>query len=117
MDFHPPLYYAIAAIVQYPLESFSVLIRLLAARWVSVAMGVVTVAIAYAVGLELWSDRRGWVLASATLVSFQPMITFCTSIMNNEALEIVLFSAGLLVSLKIIKRGITLRYALLFGLV
>ncbi len=104
--FHPPLYYMALAAVQWPLEGTSILVRLLACRWLSVVLGLATVALAYGAGRELWPSRPGRALSLATLVSFQPMLTFCTAIVNNEALEITLFSACLLFSLQAIRRGL-----------
>ncbi|MBN1317294.1 MAG: glycosyltransferase, partial [Anaerolineales bacterium] len=114
-SFHPPLYYVLAALVHRPLESFSILVRLLATRWVSVGMGIITVAVAYAAGLELWPGRRGLALLLATLVSFQPMATFCAAILGNEALMILFYSTCLLMALKVINSGMTLRNAIWLG--
>ena len=115
--FHPPLYYAVVAVVQGMLEGSSILVRTLANRWLSVVLGAVTVALAHKAGHELWPDRPGWPLLLATLVSFQPMNTFCTAIINNQALEIALFSAGLMVSFCVIRQGMTWRRGVALGLV
>lgn len=115
MSFHPPFYYAIQAAVQWSLEQRSILVRLLAGRWVSVALGVATVALAHVTGRELWPGRPGRALLLATLVSFQPMVTFCTATVGNEAMEIALFSACLVVLLWAVRGGLTARRALTLG--
>jgi glycosyltransferase involved in cell wall biosynthesis len=115
VGFHPPLYYLIQAVPQLFLERWSILVRLLAGRWVSVLAALATTWIAYAVGRELWPDRLGRPLLLATLVSFHPMVTFCTAILGNLALEMALFSACLLVSLRVITRGLTTPRALTLG--
>lgn len=115
-SFHPPLYYAIAALVHRPLEPYSILVRILAIRLLSVVMGVITVALAYAAGLELWCGRRGWALLLAILVSFQPMATFCAAIVGNEVLVTLFYSACLLVTLKVINKGMSLQNALWLGI-
>jgi glycosyltransferase involved in cell wall biosynthesis len=115
VSFHPPLYYVLLALVQWPLEGASILVRVLACRWVSTVLGVVTVAVAYAAGRELWPQRAGWALVLATLVSFQPMATFSTAVIGNQALEIALFSACLLVSLRIVRHGLTWQRSLALG--
>ena len=115
LSFHPPLYYAVAAIAQWSLRTHSILVRNLVCRWLSVTLGVAAVAAAHRAGRELWPARPGWPLLLATLVSFQPMFTFSTSIVGNTALEIAFFSAALVVAVRLIRQGITLRRALLLG--
>jgi len=114
--FHPPLYYALLAAIQKPLEGASILVRLLANRWLSVALGLVTVALAYRVGRDLWPDRPGWALLLATLVSFQPMFTFMTASVSNQMMEIVLFSGCLWISLRVMHGGLNVWRALALGL-
>jgi len=78
-------------------------------------LGVATVALAYGAGRLLWPHRRSRALLLGSLVSFQPMLTFTTSIINNSALEIALFSACLLVSLHVILAGLNWRRGILLG--
>ena len=115
LSFHPPLYFAALAVVQGVLEGSSILVRILANRWLSVLLGLVTVTSAYAAGRQLWPGQDRWALLLATLVSFQPMNTFCTAIISNQALEIALFSAVLLTSLYAMRGGMTWRRGLVLG--
>ena len=105
--FHPPLYYAGVALAQRPLEGASILARTFASRGVSVLLGVALTAIACLVGRELWPGREGWALALGVLVGFHPEATFLTTTITNQALELVLFSACLLVMLRWVLRGPT----------
>lgn len=114
-SYHPPLYYLLSGLVQAALESQSILIRLLASRWVSLLLALATVLLSYRAGRELWPGRRGWPLLLATLVSFQPMVTFSGAVMGNLALETTLFSVFLLVSLKTIRGGLTGRRGAVLG--
>ncbi len=113
---HPPLYYAGAAAVQAPLEWASIRVRLLASRWFSVVLAVIAAGLAYGVGRELWPRRPGWALALAMMATFQPMATFVSSVVSNEAMEIALCSACTLVVLRALGRGLTWRRATLLGL-
>jgi len=112
---HPPLYYLLQAPVQAAFEGRSVLFRLLASRWLSVLMGLVTVILAYATGRELWPRRPGAWLLLATMVGFQPMFAFVSSVMGSLVLEVALFSGCMLLTLRVIQRGLTTRRAVLLG--
>jgi Predicted membrane protein (DUF2142) len=114
--FHPPFYYVLVAAVQKPLEGTSILVRLLASRWLSVVLGLVIVILAYRVGRELWPTCPAWALLLATLASFQPMITVATATVGNQTLEIALFSGCLWISLRIIRWGLNVRRALTLGI-
>ncbi|MHB1295904.1 MAG: glycosyltransferase [Anaerolineae bacterium] len=113
---HPPLYYTLSAVVQRVLEPWSVRVRWLANRWLSVVMGVIAVACAYGVGRAVWPCSKGRALLLGVLVAFQPMFSLVTSVVNNQALEIALFTAFLWVGLWGMRRGLSMRTALILGL-
>jgi GT2 family glycosyltransferase len=115
--YHPPFYYALVAGVHVLLRHQSILVRLLAGRWLSVLFALVSVWAAYRIGEDLWprAPERGLLLG--LLVSFQPMHTFSTSIVSNSALEIALFSLLLWMSLRVVNRGLTVRLGVQMGLV
>jgi GT2 family glycosyltransferase len=113
--YHPPLYYILTGAVQAPLEQQSILVRLLASRWVSLLLTLATVLIAHQAGRELWPDRQGWPLLLATLVSFHPVLTFSGAVMGNQSLEIALFSACLLVCLRSLRSGLSASQGLMLG--
>lgn len=112
---HPPLYYLLAAALQGLLEGETVFVRLLAVRWLSVLFGVSVAALAYRAG-RLIFQNDAWALLLATLVSFQPMITFLMSIANNGSMEIAMFSVCLVMILAILLSGLSLRRAWLLGI-
>lgn len=102
---HPPLYYGLVALVQLPLEGYSLLMRLAAGRWLTVCLGAAVVWLAHKVGQCVWPNKPGLALLLASIVSYQPMLTFVTSILGNQALEVALYSALLGLSLLIVVQG------------
>ena len=115
-SYHPPLYYAIVGAVQWLFEGERITVRVWVSRLVSVLMGVITVWLSYAIGLELWPQRRGRALLLGVLVSFHPHLTFLTATVTNMALEIALISATTLLSLRLVHRGMTVQRGLGLGL-
>lgn len=115
--YHPPLHFALMGAVQAPLEGASIRWRLGASRWLSVALGLLTVGLTFYIGRELWPRRPDLALLLATLVSFQPMFSFSTATVTNIMLEIALFSACLLVLLRILRAGISPARAVGLGVV
>jgi glycosyltransferase involved in cell wall biosynthesis len=112
---HPPLYYTLQAVVHQLAQAPNALVRLAWMRLLSVLMGVLAVAFTYQTVRVIWPDRGWLALATATLVSFQPMFTFMTATVNNGALEILSYAA-LAWSLAIIARhGMTSQRGLLLG--
>lgn len=107
---HAPLYYWLAGSLQALLEDKSIFVRILANRWLSVFFGVVAVALAYRAGKELWQSETGPCFL-ATLVSFQPMMTFMTAVISDGALGIAMLSACTVVMLRVIRAGWTARRA------
>jgi hypothetical protein len=112
---HPPLYYFLIGAVQSWLEDKSIIVRILFNRWVSVFIGVVAVALSYRAGKEIWQDE-GWACFLASLVCFQPMVTFLTSVVGDGALGIAMFSACTWLILRVIRKGWTARRALAIAL-
>lgn len=107
---HPPLYFLLIGAIQASLEDQSILVRILVNRWFSVFLGVLTVALAYRAGKEIWRDEA-WACFLATLVSFQPMLTFMTAVINDGALGIAMMSACTVIILRVIRLGWTVRRA------
>jgi hypothetical protein len=108
---HAPLYYLIGGVVQSWFEDKSIMVRILANRWFSVFLGVVAVALAYRAGKEIWRSQA-WACFLATLVSFQPMMSFITSVIGDGAPGIVMLSACTVVMLRVIRDGWTVRRAI-----
>lgn len=117
MRYHPPLYPLLLASVQKPLSRVSIRWRLLACRWVSLLLGLCVVALAFGAGREIWPDNPQRALILATLVSFQPMLTFTTATVSNIALEVALFSAILWIGLRVWRNGLDWENALFLAVV
>ena len=83
---HPPVYYALAALVLWPFSASSILTQLYVLRFLSVLMSLVTIVAVYAVGNWLSPGRPARVWAAASLVVFLPMHSFATAALNNDAL-------------------------------
>jgi GT2 family glycosyltransferase len=115
--YHPPFYYAVIAGVHMLLSHQSILVRLLAGRWTSVVLALVSVWAAYRIGEKLWPRTPARAALLGVLVAFQPMHTFVTSIVNNGALEIALFSLLLLVTLEVVDHGLTVKRGVQIGLI
>jgi hypothetical protein len=115
--YHPPIYYAVIAGAHKLLSHQSILVRLLAGRWISVVLSLVSVWAAYRIGENLWPRTPARTVLLGVLVSFQPMHTFVTSIVNNGALEIALFSLLLLVTLEVVDHGLTVKRGVQIGLI
>jgi len=115
---HPPLYHLLVSLCERPLAGFGLIWQLSASRLLSIALGVSTVLLSFATGRTIWKDDNSILpLTLATLVSFQPMTTFTFSTVTNVSLDIALFSALLLLSVRTIYFGLTLKRGLLLGLI
>ena len=80
---HAPLYYVAGATVNKLLGDASPFTRVLAVRWVSSAIGVLAVFLAWLLAAQVF--RREWLqLAAAGLVALQPMIAFLSGIVSND---------------------------------
>jgi len=63
----PPLYYALLALIQRPLEDKSIGVRLLACRWLSILIGMGLVGLTYRAGHALWPGQSNRALLLGTL--------------------------------------------------
>lgn len=111
---HPPLYYALQAIIHQIGAAQNILTRMEWMRLFSVLLGVATVICAYGAARALWNDAR-FALLIATLVSFHPLFTFFTSVVNNAALEFLCFGALTWTLVLIARRGMTIRRGAMLG--
>ena len=115
---HPPFYYMLCALIQAALERSSILVRILACRGFSILLGCVTVLLAFFTGRMLWPDRRQLALLLAILVGFHPQLNRAYfSVMSNGALETMLFSTFIYISVSIIIRGISIQRSVALGLI
>ncbi len=71
-------------------------------RWLSVALGAVTIVLVYVIGLEIFSDDnprcrsiqnpKTLALAAAAVLAFIPRFTFISAVLNDETLLAVIIS-------------------------
>jgi len=114
---HPPLYYALQAIVHQIASAQNILARMMWMRGLSVLLGAATVACAYGAARVVWQGQKWLPLLVATLVSFHPLFTFFTSVVNNAALEYLCFGALAWVMALIARRGMNAQRGVILGLV
>jgi 4-amino-4-deoxy-L-arabinose transferase-like glycosyltransferase len=73
------------------------------------------VALAYGIARQVYPRRRTMWFTVPVLVSFQPMFTFTTSVVNTDALLIVAFCALIYLSIRALKTRLSLGLALGIG--
>jgi uncharacterized membrane protein len=93
----PPLYYLLAVPFHALLGGRTETQQYLAIRLLSVTLGTLAVALTYALGRLLVPQRREFALALAALVGFNPMYTFMSAAVSNDALINLVYPALLLV--------------------
>ncbi|PJF31918.1 MAG: hypothetical protein CUN51_02965 [Candidatus Thermofonsia Clade 1 bacterium] len=73
-------------------------------RWLSVALGALTVWLTYLLARELFPQREGIALLSMATVAFNPMFLFISASVNNDNLSNMLATALLVSIARLIKR-------------
>jgi 4-amino-4-deoxy-L-arabinose transferase-like glycosyltransferase len=110
----PPLYYLLATPF-YLLGGQTQTSQVVAVRIFSTLLGTIAVALTYALGRVLAPGRRPYALALAAIVGFNPMFTFMSAAISNDALINAIYPALLLV-LCLLLRQRAIRWAWLLGL-
>lgn len=82
---YQPGFYLISSLGYRITYNQSLINRIYATRFISVGLSLLMVGLAYLLGWEL-SRNKGWSLLLATLISFQPMISFLFAGVNNDNL-------------------------------
>ncbi|MBN1921277.1 MAG: glycosyltransferase family 39 protein [Anaerolineae bacterium] len=85
-------------------------------RLTSFIFGVLTIIAAWGLGLEAFGNRRA-ALLTAALVAFHPQFVFMSSVVSNDSAAAALCTAGLWTVARILRHGVTLRNAIIAGLV
>ncbi len=86
-------------------------------RFLSVALGTASVVLCQALVRAIWPDRR-WVAAMAmALAAFNPMFVFIAGSVNNDNLIVLLSTWTLLLLVRVLKEGITMRRAVTLAVV
>ncbi len=121
-EFHqPPLYYLLAAPAWAAAAPASPAAARAAARGVSILIGAVGVwliaALAWAVGPPAGSTRDALALAAAGFAALLPMRLATAASVSNDTLAEAIFTAGLLLMVRMVRDGLSLRRAAGLGLV
>lgn len=86
-------------------------------RVLSVLMGATTVLITYLIALEVFPGHQALAAGAAALNAFNPQFIFISGAVNNDNLVIALASLSLLLIIRLIKRGGSMRNFILTGIV
>ncbi|HEX5166512.1 MAG TPA: hypothetical protein VFV93_14005 [Thermomicrobiales bacterium] len=113
---HPPLYYVVS-VPAYKLAGSDHLAQLYAVRLVSIPFFLLTVWLTYLTARMLFPTDNLIVLGAPAIVAFQPQLGFEGAIVNNDMLAIVFGTLLLYLCLRAIRDGLSIRLALIIGLV
>ena len=112
-----PLPYLLGALAYRLAYGGSLIARVFAVRLLSVAFAVGTVLCAFLIVREVFPGQRALWWTVPVLVSFQPMFTFVTAVVNSDGLLILLYSIMLYLMVRTLMRGWGLRVATAAGVV
>jgi len=107
---NPPLYYFLSSIVYKLFSDGNLFTRVISVRILSLSFFVLSVFIAYKIGEVIFEKKKILPLVLASLVAFKPMLVFSSTGILPDPLTNLIFSATILLSLKIIQKGILIRY-------
>ncbi len=113
---YPPLYYLTALPFYNFVYGANLADRIFSARILSLILGLGLAVVTYKIGFLLWKEKL-MALALATMVCFQPMISFVGAGFHPDNLLNLLYSVGLFILLLIIKNGLKVKYLFLLGIV
>jgi hypothetical protein len=98
----------------FPWQGYALAVHLV--RFLSVAMGMVTVGFGYAIALEMFKGDRWLATGATTITAFNPMFVFISGAVNNDNLVIAFCAAATWLLIRIAKQGATLKRVMLLGL-
>ena len=113
---HPPLYYALAA-AWYRLGALALGGAALE-RWIrllSTLLSLGTLVLVFSVAKHFLPDRALPQIATVAAAAFLPLFTYMSAVVNNDALNILLFTATLLLLVRGCLEGFSLRRAFWLG--
>ncbi len=112
---YPPLYYVLDAPFYQAVYSHSLIDRVYASRILSVILSVLLVLVAYKIGFEIWGKGyKPFVLA--TMVGFQPMVSFVGAGIHPDNLLNLLCAIVLWLCILVLKNGVKFKYLILLSL-
>ncbi len=86
-------------------------------RFLSVIMGAVSVALAYAIAYEAWPGSRWLPPLAAALVAFNPMFLFISGSVNNDNLMVLLGTWTLLLLVRVLRDGLSTQRSITLAVV
>ncbi len=114
---HGPAYYLALAPAYLATEHGSIFSQLTLMRLTSALLGALVVLFTYLLAREL-APRRPWVaVLAALLVAYEPMYGFISGIVNNDVGVNVTAAALELLLIRLLRRGITIPWGALTGIV
>jgi hypothetical protein len=114
---YTPEYYALSALGYYAFDWGDIFDRLLGVRLISVLLGGLSTLFVWLFARELFRREGFLPNTSALCVAFLPQFGFISGVVNNDNLLITLASLELYLLARSLRRGLTLRLALLIGVV
>jgi len=111
-----PLYYMLGALVYRLVYDADLQGRVFAVRLFSVALTGLMVLVSYFLAADVLPGRRDVALTVAAWVSFQPMLSFVGSVVNNDILLNLIATAAIWALVRMWRHGITGRRAIALGL-
>ena len=114
---HGPIYY-LALAPAYLLErGGSIFSQLTLMRFTSALLGALVAAFTFLLARELAPGRPWLGVIAALLVAYQPMYSFISGVVNNDVGVNAAAAALELLLMRMLRRGVTIRWGLLTGLV
>ncbi len=104
-----PLYYQIGKIIYQSFYNFDLFVRVYAVRLFSILPILGITYFTYLVAKEIFPKEKYLYLVIPVLVSFQPMVTYISSGVTIDGLNILLFTAFLYFSILAIKKGLNFK--------
>ena len=113
---HPPLYYALAAL-WYRVGAIALREPALEhwVRFLSTVMGIATLLLIFRMAQQFFPSRALPQVTTVAAAAFLPLFTYLSAVVNNDALNILLFTATLLLLVRGCLEGFTVRRALWLG--
>jgi len=105
--YHPPAYYAAAALFISPLSGSGVDQQLLAARVFSVLLGALSVATAYGTARAIFPKEEALGRLGPLIMALLPMHTFINASVNSDALAELMVSLLIFQWVVILRRGLS----------
>lgn len=97
----------------FPWRGYTLAVHLI--RFLSVAMGLVTVVFTYRIGLLLFNGRRDWAVLAMAIAAFTPMFIFISGGVNNDNLVVMFCTLATWLLVKMAQNGSTWKQSVWLG--